>query len=113
MSACVSRRSVAEMPQRRAIRLLAGLLAGLPNHVRVEGHTDDRGGRASNWGLSTARAVRIVQVLESSGIPRYRLSAAGFADQRPIVSNRTPEGRALNRRVDIVVLRAGQADSDG
>ena len=60
---------------------------------------------ASNWELSTARSTELVRLL----ITRYsfapdRLSAAGFAQYHPIASNSTPQGRAQNRRVDVVVL---------
>ena len=88
-------------PSRKTVRELAALLVRLPNHLRIEGHTDRepvaRGRFASNWGLSAA------------GIPPRRLSAAGFSAQRPLVSNGTPEGRRMNRRVDVVVLRARSA----
>ena len=102
-----------------AIALLekvAELVSELPNHVRVEGHTDDRPvaqpGISSNWHVSVARAVAVVQELEKMGVARRRLSASGFADQRPLVSNGTAEGRRINRRVDIVLLRAGASAND-
>jgi chemotaxis protein MotB len=97
-------------PALAMIRDVAGILKGLPNHVRVEGHTDDQPVSTatipSNWHLSANRAVTVVQELEKAGIARYRLSASGFADQRPLVSNRTPEGRQMNRRVELVILRS-------
>jgi chemotaxis protein MotB len=104
------------IPERaRAVLLeVARELAPLPNHVRVEGHTDDvpiaTQAFPSNWHLSTARAVAVVIALADSGIPPYRLSAAGFADQRPVVPNATAEGRRMNRRVDLVVLRNAAAE---
>jgi chemotaxis protein MotB len=92
------------------IARIAGLLRPLWNQIRVEGHTDDRplrsGAYRSNWELSAARAVAVVEALAGSGISASRLSAAGFADQRPVVSNETDEGRRINRRVDLVVLSA-------
>jgi chemotaxis protein MotB len=95
---------------RQALQQIAGALRYLPNHIRVEGHTDNRpiagGPLSTNWHLSAVRAVEIVIELEKAGINRHRLSASGFGDQRPLVSNRTEEGQRLNRRVDIVVLRA-------
>ena len=103
-------------PAKGALADVAGLLKGVPNHVRVEGHTDDspvRGAQQeSNWALSAARAVAIIHVLTSEGIAPLRLSASGFADQRPLMSNETPEGRRANRRVDLVVLRARTAQGD-
>jgi len=95
---------------------LARLLAELPNHVRIEGHTDDRPIRSaqfpSNWHLSAARAVELVRYLESHGVASYRLSASGFAAERPLVSNESEEGRTLNRRVDAVVLRSRLSQRD-
>ena len=101
---------------RLALRKVAVLLKDLPNHVRIEGHTDDRparGGAAnSNWHLSAARAVEVVREFEQAGLASYRLSASGFADQRPLVSNRTDQGRRVNRRVDIVILRSRMSEED-
>jgi len=79
--------------------------------VRIEGHTDNvpiRGGRFhSNWELSTARATEITELfIERYGIAPGRLSAAGYAEYHPVASNDTAEGRALNRRVDLVILNA-------
>jgi chemotaxis protein MotB len=104
------------IPERaRAVLLaVARELAPLPNHVRIEGHTDDvpvaTQAYPSNWHLSTARAVAVVIAFVDSGIPPYRLSAAGFADQRPLVPNATAQGRRMNRRVDVVVLRNASAE---
>jgi len=80
-------------------------------NLRVEGHTDNTPIHTaqfpSNWELSTARATFLLQYLISSGsIPPQRLSAAGYGEYRPVASNSTPEGRAANRRVDLVVLGA-------
>jgi chemotaxis protein MotB len=94
----------------RAVMLeLADKLRDLPNLIRVEGHTDDVPIStlefASNWELSTSRATRVVQFLiEDCGIDPVRLAAAGYAEYRPMLDNTTPEARARNRRVDIVVL---------
>jgi len=87
---------------------LCDLLKRFPQYkVRVEGHTDDfpihTERYPSNWELSTARASRIVRYFIESGIDPKRLSAEGFAFYHPIESNETPEGRAKNRRVDIVI----------
>jgi chemotaxis protein MotB len=77
--------------------------------IRIEGHTDDRPIHnpqfASNWELSTARATELVRLLITQyGYSPARLAAAGYAQYHPIASNDVPEGRAQNRRVDIVVL---------
>jgi chemotaxis protein MotB len=79
-----------------------------PVKISVEGHSDNlpvRGGRyASNWELSTARATAVIEFLIlSAHIPADRLSAAGYGEHKPIASNDTVEGRARNRRVDIVL----------
>jgi chemotaxis protein MotB len=78
--------------------------------VRIEGHTDSTPISTerypSNWELSSARAAAVLARLTARGIRQERLSVAGYADARPIADNSTPEGRARNRRVDIVVLRA-------
>ncbi len=59
----------------------------------------------SNWHLSVDRAVAVVRELEKAGIPSHRLSTSGFAEHRPLLSNGSAEGRARNRRVDLVILR--------
>ena len=91
------------------LNLVARDVAAMPNHVRVEGHTDDRPIRTaefpSNWELSTARATGVVRYLiERHGYPPEKISAVGFSSFRPYVPNNSIENRALNRRVDIVVL---------
>jgi len=80
--------------------------------VRVEGHTDNvpisprlQEKFPSNWELSTARATNVVHFLQDSvGIPGERLSACGFGPYRPIAANDTAEGRAQNRRIQIVLV---------
>ncbi|HEV8623585.1 MAG TPA: OmpA family protein, partial [Acidimicrobiia bacterium] len=60
---------------------------------------------ASNWELSTARATTVLrELIERHGISPSRLSAAGYADERSLAANDTAEGRAANRRVELVVL---------
>jgi len=79
--------------------------------LRIEGHTDNvpistREFR-SNWELSTARAATVIRFLiERVAIDPRRLSAAGYGEFHPRVANDSPEKRALNRRVDIVILEA-------
>jgi len=87
---------------------IAGILAGLNVPVRVEGHTDDRsdatGTFRSNWDLSAMRAVNVMRFLqEQGGIDQKRLSAAGYAQYRPFLPNRTDEERTRNRRVEIII----------
>src|SRR5271163_4676049 len=70
--------------------------------IRVEGFTDNVGSREANLKLSTDRANAVMNWLAEHGIDRSRLSAKGFGEARPIASNSTDEGRAKNRRVEIV-----------
>lgn len=86
-------------------------LARMPNHIRIEGHTDNTpictGRFPSNWELSTTRATNVVRYLVAAGIisPR-RLSAAGYSEYSPKFPNDTESHRAQNRRVDVVVVRS-------
>jgi chemotaxis protein MotB len=89
--------------------IVAEALVQLDNEVRVEGHTDNvpvgTEKYPSNWELSSARATAVLRYLaEGAGVEPSRLFAAGYGEHRPIGANLTPEGRALNRRADIVVL---------
>lgn len=91
------------------LRQIADALRGTPYDVRVEGHTDDAPIHNpefdSNWELSSARAVRVTRMfLELHAIRPEQLSAEGFAEYRPVGDNNSTEGRAANRRVDMVVL---------
>lgn len=88
---------------------LAKILASRPYDIRVEGHTDNvpihTGLFASNWELSTARATSVVRLfIEKYNFSPARVSAAGYAEFHPATTNATPQGRMLNRRVNIVVL---------
>lgn len=89
------------------IARLAGMLKDMPGIISVEGHTDDvpvRGGRyGSNWELSAARASAVVQGLIGSGMATERLRVVAYADTRPLASNDSPDGRAKNRRVTLVI----------
>jgi chemotaxis protein MotB len=102
--------SAAVQPAGRVVLdTIADALAKLPNRVAVEGHTDNvpinTAQFPSNWELSTARASSVLRYLaERHGISEDRLSAAGYADRRPVGSNETSGGRAQNRRVDIAVI---------
>ncbi len=95
------------------LRALADVLVELDRPVKVEGHTDNVPIRTaqypSNWELSAARAVVVVRILtELYGVPPARAAAIGYADSRPIADNSTAEGRAKNRRVEIVVLEQSE-----
>lgn len=93
-----------------ALQMLQHIAADLPpGSIRVEGHTDNvpvhSAQYRSNWELSTARAASIARVLlEKSLVNPASLAIAGYGEFHPIASNETSEGRAMNRRVDIVLL---------
>ena len=81
----------------------------MPNHLRIEGHTDDRQIATlrfpSNWELSAARATEVVRFfVNQHDFPPDRISALGYGEFRPIRPNNSIENRAMNRRVDIVIL---------
>lgn len=84
-------------------------LESLNQPLRIEGHTDNvpvrGGGYASNWELSAARATSVLQFfLAQSRLSPEQMSVAGYGEYRPIAPNTTAQGRARNRRVDIVIL---------
>lgn len=94
------------------LRALAPVLREWPYQFRVEGHTDNwpinNAIFPSNWELSTARASRVIRFLiEEEGFDPERLSAAGYGEYRPLFPNDTAENRQRNRRVDVLLLRAG------
>lgn len=71
----------------------------------VTGHTDNVGGDAYNWELSTDRALSVVMYLRKAGVPPKMLAAAGFGEHQPVCpKNDSPECKAANRRIDIIVL---------
>ncbi|MBR4790382.1 MAG: flagellar motor protein MotB [Treponema sp.] len=79
---------------------------------RIEGHTDNTPVAAdskfpSNWELSATRAVNVLHYLADYGVDENKFSVAGYSDTRPKFSNDTAEGRAYNRRVDIIILDEG------
>lgn len=75
--------------------------------VRIEGHTDSTGGANLNQALSQRRADAVRRALIEEGVDAERLEAVGFGQDRPVADNRSEEGRARNRRVDVVVLSGG------
>lgn len=89
---------------------LLEVLESFEGEISVEGHTDSlpiRNERfPSNWELSSARAISVLRFLHEKGIPPERMRAIGYAETRPLASNATPEGRASNRRVELL-LREG------
>jgi len=94
---------------------IANMLRQRDYRLRIEGHTDNapihNSQFPSNWELSTSRATEIVRLLiVRDGFSPERLSAGGFAEYHPVATNRTTEGRGMNRRVDVVIL--GHAPTD-
>jgi chemotaxis protein MotB len=92
-----------------ALDRIASILAVRTCRLRIEGHTDNvpihTSHIASNWELSTARSTEVVRLLILRyRFPPERLSAAGYAEYHPVAGNDTSQGRAQNRRVDIVIL---------
>ncbi|MCS7026076.1 MAG: OmpA family protein [Bryobacteraceae bacterium] len=88
---------------------IAEAIRKLPNPIRLEGHTDSlpihNARFRSNWELSASRSIAMMEFLRDEfGIASQRMAIAGYADTAPVADNSTPEGRARNRRVDIVIL---------
>ncbi len=99
------------------LNVLGQTLEKIPNHIRIEGHTDNipihTSRFPSNWELSTARATTIIRyLLDHYQFDPDRLSATGYAEFRPVDTNRTPEGRMQNRRVDFVILSNKEMESE-
>lgn len=82
-------------------------LYALPNDIVIEGHTDDQQISSarfpSNWDLSSARASAVAKFLQNEGIKGDRLTVLGYAEYRPRFRNDTPQKRALNRRIDVLI----------
>jgi chemotaxis protein MotB len=105
-----------EAPAMAVLDRIAVILAARPYPIRIEGHTDTRPIRTSqfpsNWELSAARAARIVRLFEAHGIGPGRMVVAGMGENRPLADNVTEEGRNRNRRVTIVILGKPPAEDD-
>jgi chemotaxis protein MotB len=97
--------SQAAMP---VLQQVADFLGQIPNSVVVEGYTDNIAPTPDKWAdnyhLASARSLAVLNTLQDYGIPAERLSSQSFGEQRPVQSNDTAEGRAYNRRVDIVIV---------
>ncbi len=103
---------------REVLLKVAAKLAELNYHIEIEGHSDDRPPSArlakrypTNWELAGARAGSVARLFLEAGIDGQRVTASSFAEYQPVVSNDTPEGRALNRRIEIR-LRPGHEASE-
>ncbi|MBU4440758.1 MAG: OmpA family protein [Acetobacterium sp.] len=89
---------------------LGNILKVVDNYVRIEGYTDNvpinNSMYSNNWDLSVMRASKVLEIIVSrSGFPADKISAVGYGEYRPVAPNDTDEGKAKNRRVDIVILR--------
>jgi chemotaxis protein MotB len=97
---------------------ISSVLKNISNNVRIEGYTDNHNIATgnenklegslkfqSNWELAAQRAINVLKIMESSGVERTRLSAVTYGDTKPVESNNTPEERAYNRVVNIVVVQ--------
>lgn len=94
---------------RAALSEVAAVFTQFPDRrFQVEGHTDDQPIRTSrfpsNWYLASARAIHVVEHLVASGVGADAVSAASYADTRPVAANDSEEGRSQNRRIEIVVV---------
>jgi len=94
-----------------ALAAVARVLTETDNVIKVEGHTDNfpiaSAQYPSNWELSSARASSVVRLFVANGVVATRLTATGYADNRPVEPNDAPEGRARNRRVTLLILEDG------
>lgn len=96
---------------RKKLIAIGKILNTLGNLIRIEGHTDNdpihTSQFPSNWNLSAIRAVNVNELLiDYSGIPPQKISIVGFGEYYPKVPNTTPENKAINRRVNIVILNS-------
>lgn len=92
------------------LNAMGKLLSKLDNEIIVEGHTDNvpimSGDYTTNWELSAARSNTVVDYFkETFNIPPQKIISAAYGEYRPVASNETPQGRAKNRRIEIVVIR--------
>ncbi len=74
-------------------------------HIEIEGHTDNTGSKSHNQKLSEARAKAVVDYLVEHGIDAKRLTSKGYGFSKPVATNKTPEGRAENRRTELLVTK--------
>ncbi|WP_426756420.1 OmpA family protein [Myxococcus sp. Y35] len=94
---------------RERLTEVATALKASDSALVIEGHTDSLGSDAMNEALSYERAERVREFLVSQGVSRDRIEVRGLGEYRPIANNSTPEGRANNRRVEIIVSRGDEA----
>lgn len=97
------------------LRAVARVLAQDNHQVQIEGHTDNlpisSAVYPSNWELSTARASSVTRLFVENGVSPERIVVIGYADNRPVDTNQTEDGRARNRRVKVMVLAENQGET--
>ncbi|RMD96012.1 MAG: hypothetical protein D6812_17910 [Deltaproteobacteria bacterium] len=90
---------------KKAVAELTAAIRNLPGRRwQIAGHTDATGPPDFNWRLSMERALSVLIYMIEEGMPPDRISAAGFGPYQPIAPNDTPAGRALNRRIDVILV---------
>ena len=100
-----SGKSVVKTEGEETLREVTRILAGLKDRFyQVAGHTDTDGGVDFNWRLSGRRSLAVIALMIKEGMPPGRISYAGYGAFHPTASNDTPEGKALNRRIEIILL---------
>lgn len=92
------------------LKRISDYLRNIPNKILIEGHTDNiplssESIYKSNWELSAARAASVLHFLIQEGLSPDRFTIAGYGEYKPIESNETQEGRAKNRRVELIILK--------
>lgn len=92
------------------LNVISTIIPNIENEIMVQGHTDNipisSANYKSNWELSAARAVNVIKYfIETKGFDPTRFSATGYGEYRPLVDNLTEENRAINRRVDILIVQ--------
>ena len=99
-------KSIIKTESEPTIAAIEQLLADYPTLViSIEGHTDNVGSPASNKTLSLARANAVINALVKRGVEKNRLSAKGWGQEKPVADNEIEDGRAKNRRVEIVKIK--------
>lgn len=95
--------------QQRTYPVLEAMVAILKEYpasnFSIEGHTDSDGKDAANQVLSESRAAAVVSYLVEKGIASSRLSSKGFGESKPVATNKTKAGKALNRRVEVILVK--------
>ncbi|OPY77157.1 MAG: Motility protein B [Syntrophorhabdus sp. PtaU1.Bin058] len=94
---------------RQALDRIMPVMRKVDNHIRIEGHTDNvpinTSEFKSNWELSVRRATEVVRYfVEKHDFPPQRISAVGYAEYRPVMPNDSPDNRAMNRRIEIILM---------